>query len=268
MRLMLHHMTQGLPNWTRDEIILAVDLYLRHGERVPPKRHPDILELSALLRRLPIHDPMPSDPRFRSPDSVYRKLTDIHTSSPDYRGVRTKGNRLDGEMLAAFKANPERFRRIAQGLRTTAGTRPVRVPDVDETEGEQDPPEGRQVLVQHYRRERNPAKVKAKKQKVLAEIGRLECEVCGFDFAAVYGERGEGFIECHHRIPLSESGVRHTRLEDLALVCSNCHRMLHRGPGWLTVEELRALIRRPAFASQELRQRVGKEDASQRNRVG
>jgi 5-methylcytosine-specific restriction protein A len=237
-------MTQGLPDWTRDELILAVDLYLRHGEQVPPKGHRDIVELSKLLRSLPIHDPMPSDPRFRGPGSVYRKLNNIHTSSPDYPGARTKGNRLDGKVLAEFKADPERFRRIAQAIHATARTGPVRVPDVDETEGEQDPPEGRQVLVQHYRRERNPAKVKAKKEKVLAEIGRLECEVCGFDFATVYGERGEGFIECHHRIPLSESGVRHTRLKDLALVCSNCHRMIHRGSDRLTVEELRDLIRR------------------------
>jgi len=65
----------------------------------------------------------------------------------------------------------------------------------------------------------------------------LECEVCGFDFFETYGERGNGFAECHHKLPLSH-GTRSTYLRDLAVVCANCHRMLHRGDS-LTVEELR-----------------------------
>jgi 5-methylcytosine-specific restriction protein A len=58
--------------------------------------------------------------------------------------------------------------------------------------------------------------------------------VCGFDFAGVYGPRGSNFCEVHHLKPLSDvhSEVE-TRLQDLAIVCSNCHRMLHREP-WQT----------------------------------
>jgi 5-methylcytosine-specific restriction protein A len=71
----------------------------------------------------------------------------------------------------------------------------------------------------------------------------LTCEACGFDFFKRYGERGGGYIECHHRIPLSESGPTQTRLKDLALVCSNCHRMIHRRTNdWLSLEELKALL--------------------------
>jgi 5-methylcytosine-specific restriction protein A len=58
-----------------------------------------------------------------------------------------------------------------------------------------------------------------------------------------YGARGEGFIECHHLVALStlRPGQR-TRLSDLAVVCANCHRMIHRGTPWLGLEELRALL--------------------------
>jgi predicted HNH restriction endonuclease len=62
--------------------------------------------------------------------------------------------------------------------------------------------------------------------------GRLRCEVpnCGFDFEATYGQIGKGFIEVHHVRPLSEvDGPTVTRLEDLAIVCANCHAMIHRG---------------------------------------
>lgn len=63
--------------------------------------------------------------------------------------------------------------------------------------------------------------------------GRLLCEVpnCGFDFALVYGAVGEGYAEVHHKVLLSEAPIegRKVVLEDLAVVCSNCHAMIHRG---------------------------------------
>lgn len=42
----------------------------------------------------------------------------------------------------------------------------------------------------------------ARKERALRANGKLECEVCGFDFHDAYGERGKGFIECHHVRPL------------------------------------------------------------------
>lgn len=61
---------------------------------------------------------------------------------------------------------------------------------------------------------------------------RIICEVpgCGFDFAAVYGEIGRDFAEVHHVLPLASSdNVVVTTLDDLVVVCANCHRMIHRG---------------------------------------
>lgn len=71
----------------------------------------------------------------------------------------------------------------------------------------------------------------------------LKCEVCGFDFEKVYGQLGAGYIEVHHKKPVSE-GERITDLDnDLVMLCSNCHRMIHRGRDhMLTVEELRRII--------------------------
>lgn len=102
--------------------------------------------------------------------------------------------------------------------------------------------EGRELLRKHRVRERSRQLVVRKKRKMLAKTGRLECEVCRFDFAQVYGQRGEGFAECHHTQPLAQtSGERKTTLSDLVVVCANCHRMLHRRP-WLSVSELRELL--------------------------
>jgi hypothetical protein len=103
--------------------------------------------------------------------------------------------------------------------------------------------EGRELLRLHRTRERNRGLVARKKRSVLFEYGRLVCEACEFEFAAVYGPRGDGFAECHHTQPIAQSAPgRRTRLSELAIVCANCHRMLHRRP-WLSVPELRALVR-------------------------
>jgi hypothetical protein len=104
--------------------------------------------------------------------------------------------------------------------------------------------EGAEKYVTHKTRERGSEIVEAKKSEYRAKFGRLRCEVCEFDFEAVYGERGSGFIECHHNVPLHETdGITKTRLSDLTLLCSNCHRMIHRKKDWLTVEQLRLLLK-------------------------
>ena len=69
---------------------------------------------------------------------------------------------------------------------------------------------------------------------------KLECEVCGFDFKEKYGELGEGFAECHHTIPVSKlKKQQRTKLTDLAILCANCHRMIHRSKPMLTIDKLK-----------------------------
>jgi len=95
----------------------------------------------------------------------------------------------------------------------------------------------------HKYRERDTSIIKKKKEKEFLKLGQLPCEACTFDFYQKYGELGHKYIECHHRTPLSEiSASSKTTLRDLALVCSNCHRMLHRRVETLSIEGLRNLL--------------------------
>jgi hypothetical protein len=55
------------PDWTRDELIIALDLYMRLGRRVADDSHPDVIAVSDLLNSLPIHDDRPDAGRFRNP---------------------------------------------------------------------------------------------------------------------------------------------------------------------------------------------------------
>jgi 5-methylcytosine-specific restriction protein A len=110
------------------------------------------------------------------------------------------------------------------------------LPDVDQN---QSILEGNPRLVAHLRRERNSAIIKTKKDAILRATGKLCCEACGFDFKEVYGEFGDGFCEVHHLQPLSKAdGVVKTELGDLAIVCSNCHRIIHRIDPMLSISSL------------------------------
>ncbi len=108
-------------------------------------------------------------------------------------------------------------------------------------------PEGSVTFRIHHHLERDGALPRRAKAARLRESGTLACEVCSFDFGRTYGAIGDGFIEAHHRIAVSElTGNESTRLSDLALVCSNCHRMLHRADPQLSIEQLRSLVQKNA----------------------
>jgi hypothetical protein len=103
--------------------------------------------------------------------------------------------------------------------------------------------EGKEKFRIHKSYERDTRLSKKKKENILNERGNLECEVCGFDFHKTYGERGYGFIECHHNNPVSEmDGEGEVKIEDLSVLCSNCHKMIHRAKPWIKVEELKIQI--------------------------
>jgi predicted HNH restriction endonuclease len=87
-------------------------------------------------------------------------------------------------------------------------------------------------------RSRNRALIQAKKAN-----SDYRCEVCGFNFEATYGEIGHGYIVAHH-LKLIASGPSKTTLDEIALVCANCHAMIHKKAEPLPIEELRSLVQR------------------------
>ena len=151
-----------------------------------------------------------------------------------------------GQSNVWYANSPEGKETIAAVNRLIAKDILDNLPDVDADSMAIAGKEGKPRLVSHLSRERNQKLVKAKKEYALRKTGKLSCEVCGFDFAKVYDEVGEGFCEVHHLTPLAQAdGEGETTLDDLAIVCSNCHRMLHRGKPIFTIEELQSMLRRP-----------------------
>ena len=230
-------------DWTRDELILALDVYFSFSYPFRDKgASKAIEELSLLLRQLPIHPERLAIKKFRNVNGVRLKLANLQYHDPEVLGGSPHGNKLDKVVFDEFCHDHARLREFAAAIRE--GAMELNSADAPAVEDEDMTAVEGQILFRvHKLRERDQGIVKRRKAQVLKREGRLHCEVCAFDFVRKYGELGADFIECHHVKPLSQlQSSERTKLSDLALVCANCHRMLHRTKPVGSIEALRALI--------------------------
>jgi len=81
--------------------------------------------------------------------------------------------------------------------------------------------------VYHRKIERNRTAAKNAKK-----FHGVTCQACDLNFSNRYGSIGDGFIEAHHLKPIAtlEEGVpiKYDVASDFAVLCANCHRMIHR----------------------------------------
>lgn len=237
------------PNWIYDELILALDLYISNGRKVPSGNDPAITALSFLLNKFWKSETNRSE-TLRNANGVRMKVMNFMRLDPFYtqrgRVGLTRGNKLEEVVWREYAEDPLKLSQVAHAIRISIanyylldeGTKSYFFDDDFEAI------EGKILTRLHLQRERSSKLIKAKKAKQIEKYGRLLCEACGFDFNDAYGERGVGFIECHHISPLCElAGTSKTTLDMLSLVCSNCHRMIHIQRPWLTIEELGSIVK-------------------------
>jgi len=92
-------------------------------------------------------------------------------------------------------------------------------------------------LVKHYERSRI-------NRAACIEIKGADCAACGFNFGAIFGSLGEGYIHIHHIVPVSQLGPNYVINPgtDLIPLCPNCHAMIHRRNPPLTLSEIFDII--------------------------
>lgn len=197
--------------------------------------------MSNLLQTTAIHSLEGRQSDFRNPAGVERKTGDLVSCLPGRQ--RTNGSHLDVEVVQAFHDRPDEMRSEARAITAALrawGDTPHALPDTDLPDHGAE--EGNVLLRAYLRRERSST-LKPRKIAQAKKLGQtIACEACGFDFFETYGDHGTDYIECHHRTPLRVTGSVRTELKDLALICSNCHRMIHRSAPWLSVDAVRGLI--------------------------
>ncbi len=109
--------------------------------------------------------------------------------------------------------------------------------------------EGRRMRVEINRYERS-----RKNRSACIAIYGEKCQVCFLDFGKMYGNLGRGYIEVHHRLPVSlmEQEYALSPKTDLIPVCSNCHRMMHRTWPPVEPETLKQIVEKEKNAQEQL----------------
>lgn len=235
------------PDWTRDELILALDLYFTNPANPPGKTSAAVASLSDQLNKMHRISGGVGSATFRNPDGVYLKMMNIRALDPTFIAQGKVGMKAGGALEKVVWAEY-----VGRRLELAADAKAIRdavsnaneeavakLPTVEPYEGE----EGGVIMRLHKRRERDPRLVR-EKRKAAKAAGDFRCEVCKFDFEAAYGPLGAEFIEVHHTKPVHTMtpGAK-TKLSDLALLCANCHRMAHRKRTPLSIADLKATLK-------------------------
>lgn len=227
------------PDWTRDEIIVVAAAVAKQGWKQLDKGSPESIRISELLQAFWSGSDLEMSDTFRNPQGVSLKSANIVSCHPAYVGAPTHSAKLDQAVVDDFIDDETVMLNVAQQIVQLMkdGASPA-YPETPEYHGR----EGGLLAAAHLRRERDHGVREAKLKWAMKNDIRLECEVCGLFMEDLYGKRGKDYVEVHHLIPLHVSGETTTKPSDLAILCANCHRMVHRAP-WTTPEELRKSLK-------------------------
>ena len=231
------------PIWSRDELMLALHLYLQNRKSPPGKTSAKVIELSELLGRMSKHSK--TTDTYRNAAGVYMKLMNFRSLDPLYTSVGKVGlTRRNSDELVVWKLYADKLDYLDSLVaQITAavdhGEEETGIHEDDEVEIE-DCEEGRVLTRMDRFRERNRKLAADFKKKYRKLRGKLECAGCDDDFADKYGSLAESLVDVHHTKPVHtlKPGDK-TSAKDLVLLCASCHRAVHAQRSWLSIAELR-----------------------------
>ena len=119
------------PSWAEEELILALDLYLREG--LLDDKDQAVIELSRDLNTLTLQSERPDAARFRNPNGVALKLANFAALDPNYDGRgMTRGGRRDAEVWERYASEEDALTEAATAIRQ--GREPPTVPPAKSAE--------------------------------------------------------------------------------------------------------------------------------------
>lgn len=225
------------PDWNREEIVLALDLYFNLDYGQMHGRQHQVLLLSEELRAMPIHKNVPDSDSFRSVNSVALKLNNLKKLDKNFNGKgMADGGQLEKEIWQEFYRHRDKLKKEAAMIRLLyADHKPTRKTASSSAED---------VMFRvHKNRESDPLIYGKKINSWLESHDSLICQVCQFDSSSFYGEMGKDNIEIHYRKELDSSNADDpVILTDFILVCPNCHTVLDRNYGLINADDLKNMI--------------------------
>lgn len=231
----------GNPAWTKDETILALNLLFELGNTNPSPNDIRVIQLSERLNQLPIHPLSIRKEQFRNPAGVAFKIQNLKSVATG-KGL-TNVSKMDKEVWKEFGNNPEEVARLSTEILEDATTF-NETDNIDTEISDEDSfVEGKIITATHSRKERKP-ELRKKIISIRKKNNTLFCDICGIK--PYFDESIDecSIFECHHIIPLSQAGgVVETKIEDIAFLCSNCHKAIHnkiaKEKRWFTPTEMK-----------------------------
>lgn len=232
----------GNPKWTREEVLLAMALYFEGGKKILTKDDLRVHDLSTLLKNLPFHQNESRKISFRNPDGVAFKLQNLHYLATGDGLANT--SKMDRNVWNELHEFPEKV--IDFGTQIRRGVKFVLDPAFPkDTDGDIDFFEGRTLSEIHRRIERSST-LRKRFISFHTKRGSLQCELCSIRSHTDDPKLADAIFEAHHIVPISQINARRTKLSDLALLCANCHRYVHRlislNGEWLSIADCKILL--------------------------
>lgn len=230
---------RGNPPWTRDETILALDLFFDAGLVALSDSDSRVIALSEKLRTLPGNGERSRKGSFRNPAGVSFKMSNLQSVATG-RGF-ANASATDRAVWAHFETRRSRLKEVANQILKFVNEVPL---DTSETE-EDEFPEG-VVLTRVHRRIERSSRLRAALIRDRRKRNLLRCDACLRVNPTSEARFDDAIFDAHHLAPLSEIGTSRTKISDIALLCANCHRIIHRLSAstgkWASVNDVKAAI--------------------------
>lgn len=217
--------------WTRDEAILALDVLFSAEGKPLSMDNPAIIELGALLQRLPLIPTHERPDTFRNVAGVSRQLSTLQWGIKNNKA--TSIGDVFYEVYNQFKDKQEMLHCIAQAIRRCVELiRHIEFATKGESEEFY---EG--ILLENVHR--------YMEKRYGNDYLAMRCSICSLDPQYIYTMSGDKtFLQAHLLIPPEqyEPDMKLSK-HDFITVCPNCHTMLHQFRPWLGAENANIILK-------------------------
>jgi hypothetical protein len=114
------------PAWSRDELIMALELYLRFRQSLPPASSAEVADLSVFLGKM--SEENIDEPTYRNANGVYMKMMNFMRFDPEYasegRVGLVRGNKEEEGVWEQFSADPKALAAAAAAIRARYADNP------------------------------------------------------------------------------------------------------------------------------------------------
>ena len=217
-------------SFTRDEVILTLDVLYFSGEKHLNENAPSIIALCSLLQDLPIHPHENRNQIFRNPHGVSKQIAGFRRSCETGNHNPSIGSMF---FTVAFEYEDKKneLHEIAEAIRRNQAYFKSSFGSIDEGDGF---PEG--ALLAHMHR-----LIEKRSEQKISKADH--CAICQLEPKSLYQPCGD-LLQLHLTVdPKAMDGAKKYSLSDFITVCPTCHAALHRYRPWLGRENREALLR-------------------------